>query len=383
MFKQVEKTPTIRDWIASAYGDKDVDTDGLAVFEAVAANTRPLRRLHGLHAGAMLQPDVLHGMTKALKQGETIPLHSMHQTDNTPVGRVFAAETRPDIDGGMALHTMFYMDPKHDPVLVDKLNKGILNEVSVGVSVKEVRCSACGWDYMGTDSTIDNLVDGECPDGHVIGKDGVHVKLHGLASWHELSLVDRGAAKGALILPKSRHSMTRSPDFERLAASGFEPSLLSLRAICDVSAPTPTPSTPKAPGKSSMDELVNLKAEHIVAKRDLEAMTTELGALRAKFTETEAKLADASKGDVVALRAQLAEVEKFVADYAAAALAALGKPSSELPAGLSERMKLVEAARAQLALSIVPGGVSQPAGRSDPKASAASTPDFSAFKRRA
>ena len=347
MFKQVEKTPTIKDWIGQAFGDPEVSTDDLAVFEAAAANTRPLRRRYGLHAGAVMQPDVLHKMADTVNSGATVPLHLMHQTGNTPVGRVFRAEVRP----GPVLHTMFYMSNK-DADLVDKVNKGILNEVSVGVTPAEVRCSACGWDYRGKDATIDNLLDCTCPNGHTIGEEGVHAKLHGLVDWQELSLVDRGAMKGSLILPKSRQAMAAQPDFERLAASGFEPAWLRLSAICDFTPPV---------GNLPMDELIELKASHIVLTRDHEAAKTELTALRAKATELEAQLAEALKGDAVALKAQLADVENFVTEYATAALAAVGKDAAAMPATLAEKVQAIKDARSQLALSLVPGGVAHSA----------------------
>ncbi len=372
MFKQVEKTPTIKDWIAQAYGDPKVDTSDLAVFEAAAANTRPLLRRYGLHAGAVMQPDVLHHMADAVNGGATVPLHVMHQTHNTPVGRVFRAQVRPGTDGGPQLHAMFYMSHK-DADLVDKVNKGILNEVSVGVSPKEVRCSACGWDYRGKDATIDNLLDCTCPNGHTIGEDGVHAKLHGLLDWQELSLVDRGAMKGSLILPKSRQAMAATPDFERLAASGFEPSWLRLSAICDFTPPPPAPGNP-----AMSDEMIDLKASHIVLTRDHEAAKTELVALRAKVAELETQLGEALKGDAVALKAQLADVEAFVNEYATAALAAIGKDATALPAAMAERIAAIKEARAQLALSLVPGGVALGATRSDdPKP--AGKPNFSAF----
>ncbi len=375
MFKQVEKTPTIKDWIASAYGDPSVNLNDLAVFEAVSANTRPLRRRYGLHAGAVLEPSLIHEMPDVLKRGETVSLHSMHSAADLPVGRVFAANTHLDENGSPVLHTMFYMSNR-DADLVDKVNKGIVNEVSVGLTPKEIRCSACGWDYKGADASIDNLLECTCPNGHTIGTDGVHARLHGLESWHELSLVDRGAVKGALILPRTKHTMVRTPDFERMAARGFEPSLLTLHAQCDFS---PSPPREKPP----MDELVNLKAAHIVLTRDheaaqatLTAAKTELAAANTRVRELETQLAEAAKGDLAALKTQLSEVEAFVNEYAAAAFAAVGKDAATLPATLSEKVAAIKEARSQLALSIVPGGVAAGAAKgADPKFA----PDYSAF----
>ena len=381
MFKQVTKTDGIKAQIAKAYGDPDVRPDDLAVFEAVAANTLPLRRSKGIYAGARLGHDVLSGMAATINSGEHIPLQIMHR-DALPVGKVFAASLQPMAGGETALHTMFYL-PKKESELVGKIDSGSLNDVSVGMLPKQLLCSTCGFDYMGDEADIMNLLDCTCANGHAIGKDGVHVRVHGVKQMQELSLVNKGAAVGASILPRNRQKMgwvSTSP--ERLAARGVDDLIYALFAMAgEIPVSTnPSKDTPK------MDELVTLKAEAIVATRDLADAKTKLDAavaeatgLQAKLAEAEAKLADALKGDLAAAKAELAAVGEFISDWAKAALAATGKTDA-LPATLAEQITIVRDARAALALAIPTGGASRGAGAGTGDKNAASK-SFAAFKR--
>ena len=62
MLKTVPRSDKTDALIAKAYGDTNIDPSGLSVFEAVYANTTPLRRRNGIYAGAHLQPDVFAEM---------------------------------------------------------------------------------------------------------------------------------------------------------------------------------------------------------------------------------------------------------------------------------------------------------------------------------
>ena len=391
MFKQVEKTTAVQDMIKAAYGDDSVPMDDLAVFEAQAVSTRPLRRRNGIYQGAQIGVDVLHAMAASIKGKDgSLPVQRMHNP-GIPVGRLFAAAVRPIENGHSALHAMFYM-ARRDSDLVNKIDTGVLTDVSVGMRPKQVLCSACGWDYKGSESTLDNLLDCTCANGHVIGTDGVSARMHGLETWDELSLVDRGASPGASILPRSRHALAKSPAFEQMLLSrGFDDSVFFLRASATLDIePAPPLSPPPAPARNpiNMDELVTLKAEKIVADRDLlaanlqlTAAQTELTALRAKVADVETKLAAALALDAVKVKADAEAAGAFIEEVLKASLAATGGKLESLPATIAERISMVRELRAQLAMRIPAGGATRPPETGTGDGSAAA-PSFAAFTRK-
>lgn len=369
MLKQVEKSDRVRSLIAKSYGDENLKIDDLAVFEAVAINTLPLRRKGGLFERAVVGEDVLLEMQAYLAAGNSLPLQLMHRS-GLPTGKVVAGEMRRDAAGNPSLNILFYL-PKQESEIVRKIDAGIISEVSIGIEAKRILCSACGWDYLGADANIEHVFERTCAHGHTIGADGVHARLHGLDRWMEVSLVDTGAAQGAKILP--RPAQTFSSDEKH----GFDRTALRLFASADQVDPAES-TKPGAP--KPMDELITLKASVIVAERDrdsakaeADALRTKLAELEAKLVEMEAKLAEASKTDAEALKAELGSAVAFIDELAQAA-----KPGVELPATLSEKLSVVKEARAKLALSLPVGGASRGAPNDTETATKA---NFSAFKR--
>ena len=384
MVKQLEKTDRIRQLIARSYGDDSVDLSTLAVFEAVAVNTHPLRRKGGLFEAAVVEEDTLREMQAWLDAGETVALQTMHR-DGIPKGKVFAGETRRDTRGQLALHALFYLPiGAGENELIRKIDTGVISEVSVGLENKHIACSACGFDFLGASATIDHIFERTCANGHTIGRDGVHARLRGISKWMELSLVDRGAAVGALILPRPRQT------FQMDANSGFDRQALRLFASAEL--PTP-PTTHEQRPPTTMTDLVKLSVDLALAQKDAEiakaaltaaqaetvAVKTEMVSLQAKLTETQTQLAALTPEKIAAQATALTEATSLIDEFAKVALAATGK-AGELPATLSERVALVREGRTKLALTLPTGGASQGAqGGTDDKTKV----DYSSFKTRA
>lgn len=360
MFKQVPLTDKISAQIAAAYGDPAADTTGLAVFEAVAANTKPLLRKGGLFEGAVINTSMFSDMISILDQQTHVPIEIMHgdSRDPLPVGKVFAAKMLPETDGSTSLNTMFYMSPDQTD-LITRLNSGVVGEVSIGTLAKQLLCSECGFDYLGADATLDNVWGCVCANDHTIGQKGAHLKLHGAQKWSELSLVNKGAAQGAKILPRSAMRMGAA-----LAARGLDDRMLSLQASISDTLPLPTAPAKESPDMST-EALTKLATDLALAGRDrddaktaLTAAQAEVIALKVQVTDLTTKLATAEATDAAKVKIDLDAALVLLDEIGMAALIAQGKKDAKLPEPVSERIQLVRDARASLSLALTPGGKS-------------------------
>lgn len=289
-----------------------VSADEIVVFEAAVANSKPLNKMGSIFNQGRITEDTLRQMAAALNSGEeSVPLHTMHQQGyELPVGKVFQAETIRIADGETELRAMFYI-PKSESQLVEKINLGILDEVSVGVKSKALLCSKCGFDYFSAESGFEHLYSQTCENGHTVGTDGAHVKLSGLDKWMELSLVSRGAASKPKILGRTKQVMAKET-YDRIAADGLPPEAVVLfTASDDKEAPMHTHTYTVAFDPQA--EIVALKAElaeiktillakavepeeededevpvaPVVENSELVALKAELDAAKARITELE------------------------------------------------------------------------------------------------
>lgn len=304
MPKQIEKTQRIRDMIAKAVGD-DVVVDDLAVFETIALNTLPVNKKGSLFDQAVHEESVLLQMARTLQAGDSVPLHTLHnQGGELPVGRVFYGEARRDERGVLQLHSLFYVHKQHAD-LVAGIDSGAIDEVSVGTRYHTLACSECGFNYMGAD--FENLWTQTCDNGHTIGENGVHLKVSNLDRWMELSLVSRGAANNAKILGRAK-SLLGKDEFDRLAASGVDPSITtffgSTQKEAVMAEKSEAAEAPKAAAvELSLDTFVEVKTELKLAQKDIEAKD-------AKIAELEAQLAEATKAANPELSAKLSAAEE-------------------------------------------------------------------------
>ncbi len=307
MPKQLQMTQKISDAISRST-DGSVDPSTVAVFECAAFNTLPITKKGTLFQGATATEQTLLQMATYLNTGTNfVPLHTLHdQGENLPVGRVFSGQVVPDANGMAELRTLFYL-PLTETDLIQKLDTGVIDEVSVGLKTQHMNCSECGWDYLGADSTFENLWGQHCINDHQIGEAGVHLILSGMDRFMELSLVSLGAAKNAKIMSRTKSLMGEANYNLQLASSGIAPEATILF------------STITKPKELSMDltqlvaELTNAKAANQVNEVNLAAQKTQVDTLTAAnadlLTQNTTLKAQADVSKVPALEAQLAEAQ--------------------------------------------------------------------------
>ena len=290
-------TPELSAQIKAAVGE-DVDTEHLAVFEAIALNTRPLPgKDGGIFEQATIMPVTLNQMAIWLNSGKHLPLISDHQLMGEPKGRVFAGGLEYAPDGGLELRVLFYMDPTEFNSIA-KVNAGSLDEVSVQFLSTQFLCSECGWDYFGPEKAAEFFQTRTCLNGHQIGTDGVHAELVGLDTFLELSLVARGAADTPKIIGKSASKLAPATQ-QRLAASGIEIEGLICRGIAGEEPVTAIPI-----------DFTKLTSDLVTAQVGVATLTADKLALNAQ-------LADGGN-QIVTLTAEVADLTTKLAAAEAA-----------------------------------------------------------------
>lgn len=361
MGKQIPITPEVERAIRQATGDAAFDTSQVVVFEARTVTTEPISQ-GGFFNGARSAVSLLIEMAKHLTQeGAGVPLLIMHDGGMLPIGRVFRAEVFSMPNGENELRSMFYV-PKSKTQLVEDIENSVIDEVSVGLTPKHAFCSECGFDYLGKDASFENFFSLECNNGHNIGVDGVHVRLVGLDSWDELSLVNRGAAKEAKILPQAKQKLGNNQLSNKLAANGLPKTAFVLKASFDLkeenSKPSLNPKTEEKKMPQDENALVQLsaaladeKASGIVLKKENETLTASLAQKEAELKAANDKIAalEAASADAAGLVAakekaenELKEATDLIAPHVKAALTASGVAEDQVPAELPAMVKLVE-----------------------------------------
>ncbi|MEH3064950.1 MAG: hypothetical protein PGN33_20150, partial [Methylobacterium radiotolerans] len=228
----------------------DTDPEKVAVFEASALSTAPVRKKHPVYNGAVHTTNFLAQMMGELAK-ESRPLQIMHGSsdgDQLPIGRVFLGQISEGtgVDGATELLTLFWIDNVHED-LIAKVNSGTIDQVSVAILGKSAKSSVTGFDFMGPDADIENIWGGVDDKGNRMGHDGAHVIVDELDAWFEMSLVGQGGAQGARIKGNRL----------QLSASGQEVPSLTLELS---TGPAPTP-TPKPPAPAPQKDLFDMDAK--------------------------------------------------------------------------------------------------------------------------
>ena len=273
MRRRVEITSEILDAIERSTGER-LDSTSIVVYNAIAVTNHPMSKSGSIYDQAVLSLDTLRQMVDHVENNvEEVPLHTLHaQGFELPIGKVFSARLV-DIEYGVSgVEVMFYL-PSSDKEVIESIDLGIINEVSVGMVTSEARCSACGFDYMSDEADFMMWFDRTCPNGHVIGENGVHLQLNNLDSWMELSLVSRGASKGAKI--RERRKELVNPVYSKLAASGknTEPYFLLT-------------STKQENAMDEIEKLLKEMAETF--KQSFDAMASKVETIEATVSELKA-----------------------------------------------------------------------------------------------
>lgn len=276
--KQVEKTAFVLDKLRAA----EMNPDEMAVFEAIALNTLPIRKKHPLFKGAVHDRSFLQEMADAVNK-ESLPLQLMHESAEIPSGRVFYGEVKETL-GGSELRVLFAIDKTYENI-VKLVENGTIDQVSVSILAKQQLCSKCSYDFFGDDAGIDNLWSATCDKGHTVGVDGMHLRAKGLDSWFEMSLVGKGGATGAKILSKGRQMFQD----HRLAASGGDPAFFTTTLLSNDIEEL------KMDLNALVEQLSDVKAERMTLTSQLQGLAEDLEAKKAEVAALEAKLADAQK----------------------------------------------------------------------------------------
>lgn len=308
--KQVQQTKKVKDLIAKSVGNDAIDFEKLAVFEAVAINNLPLSK-NGVYNGAIITPNTIKEMESALNKENFVPLHINHrQGSELPSGRTFFGKTtkRAGKSGKEItdLHVLFYISngTPSGSALIDGIDTGTINEVSVGMYPKTVKCSKCEFDYI-KDGSFMNWLDASCTNGHKIGEKGVHAVLDGLSRFMEISLVSLGAADHARIKSGDTSIIASLEDDDaedyKLAAVDSKESLSLLVA---------TKGTEINMNKLNAGEVTELREDFTKrGQKAIEAKHAGITALLAKVGD------DITIDEAKTLREEFsAELAKFVAD---------------------------------------------------------------------
>jgi phage shock protein A len=374
MPKSVVITPRIQNLIQQNNGGETVDLNSILVFEASVLNTRPLKKPGSIFDAGRVSVDTLNQMATYLNSGGFVPLQTLHPTgDELPIGRFFYAQVMPSTlgDGSTELVAMFYL-PKNDPN-AEKLDQGIIDEVSVGVVAQHLNCSQCSWDYMGADATGDNFWDRTCANGHTLGVDGVHLNLVGLDRWTETSLVSKGAANNAKILGRTKQRLGQE-QYDRLAASGVAP---EQKLLIATTTDKPRSRTMDKELLELMTQMSDLKADAKVHKHESDAKDAQIATLTASVAAKDAQIAKLSEGtELKEATTKLAESEAKVTELTTA------KDSAEAKlAEVEGKLATAEAKVAVLEAGAGNGGRSKGASDDNVTLSASNTAFKSAPRR--
>jgi len=363
MAKQLDKDLDIQNAIKASLGDEDIDTSNFAVFEARMLSTEAITQ-NGFHDGARVSRSTLVEMAEYVNTaGTVVPLQTMHNTQVLPVGRVFAANVRDMPNGETELMGMFYIpqDNEMKTGLVKDIESALIEEVSVGLLAKKALCSECEFDYFGEEADFFNILTLTCDNEHTIGNNGVHVRLVGMDTFAELSLVGRGAAKDAKILSRAKNSQSLSQETrERLAASGVPAEAHFLNASFKLDSSKNEKTLEGENQMSGLETILSttsqklgkVEAELSQAATTIESLNGEITTLKASAEADATKIAEleAAQGEGVteltasneALTTQLNEATEFVIGDLKAALVASGEEEDKLPEDLTAMLSLVK-----------------------------------------
>ena len=358
--KQLELTAELTTLIKSRVGE-DTDLTGIAVFEAITLNTKPLPGKKGtLWEAAVATPLTLRQIADHINGGGHIPLIADHELMGAPKGRVFSADLMYGDDGEFELRTLFYLD-QTEAELIAKLNAGSLDEVSISFLPTQYLCSECDFDYLGDGANFENLYTRTCSNDHEIGKDGVHVRMVGLASLVEVSLVARGAADNPKIVGRSASKLAPA-SAQRLAARGFELDGLVCQASRGVIEPMNT--------EKLTADLVEAKTEVGLLKAAAQTFDAQLSAANTARDEALEQVTSlTAERDNLQTELSTAKAESKVEDHDAAVAyltsvltklhTAAGETAENLPTSVAELTAAIDAKTAGLTALIPAGGATQ------------------------
>lgn len=358
--KRIPITDSMLQAMRISMADENLDASQYVVFETVAVSTRPLNKAGTIFNNATItQPTLLEMAEVVNSEGGAVPLilqHNVGGDDVTPSGKVFQGAVYPTDDGLYhELRTLFAMpNPDTDKnetraSYTQDIDNGFISEVSIGAAFKQLLSSANPtFDFLSEEADIMNFIEREDDEGNSIDAGETHVIAKGLRSWAELSLVVRGASKGAVISSASKQKLSKDFDdssmFRKLAASGdFDVNELvtftsTLRAnevetplngdfnmdkeiLAQLTAAGAKLGKVELKLETAETQVTELTASNETLTASNATLTTERDTATARVTELEAQLANAPAGSA----AEVTAMTTFVDKQLAAAVTASGK----------------------------------------------------------
>ena len=214
MTKRVVLNETIISKMKSVLGE-DISPDNYVVYKARAISTEEIsKRGSNLLNGAIPTENFIRSIVAMANEPQkNVSVHTMHDDRSLPIGRVFDMWEVVEFDSVHAAYAyLAILKNDENKEVIEKIDAGILDEVSIGFEIKSGKCSVCGWDFfdnnLSEDDKFEHLWNATCANGHVMGKDGAHLVLDAPKSFSEISIVNQGAAHKAKIQEIAKFSLS-------------------------------------------------------------------------------------------------------------------------------------------------------------------------------
>lgn len=388
MAKRVELTESVKEKIRLKCGDS-VDFNQIVVYQARGISTEPISQ-NTIYDKGILSREALQDMVNLINEPlNNVTIQAMHDQDVLPHGRVIHAELVDENPSTSAVYALFVVSTEH-PDVINKIDNGIIDEVSFSFLPKQLLCSSCGHDFMGPDNDFMDIVTGQCPEcGAIMGQEGAHVNVPGIESVSELSLVTRGAARHAKILD-SVYQMAMSDKASpviSLNKEGLKKDLLRLN-LCstindkEVDMNKEELEAALLAATSPLTEEVNKMQSTLASlgeeKKALEAAKEEAEQAKAALEQENASLSEEKANLETALEEAKAKAEEIQSKFDAEiqkVLVAAGL-SDSVPAELEAKLELLNKSRLTLANMPVEGV----AAKADKLKEKSGKADFSMYK---
>lgn len=385
MAKRIEIDERLKQQIEAKCGE-GVDLSKFVAYQARVVSTEPLSQ-NSMYDKAQVSASTISELEILMNDPlRNTTIQVMHDDGELPTGRIIVAKAVDEMDtGARALYATFIVSTEH-PEIISKLDAGIIDEVSIGFSGKKLICSECQKDFLEADDGLRWLASltGTCPHCDAkFGKDGAHLNIIGVKNLYEVSLVNRGAARHAKILDKTKQlSLAANSKQVKASLSELEQQAINLHIngkLTDEEEKNMDEILAKLAELSEnlqkFEEKVEGRFEELAKKEEpapaaeepeAEAAPAEEPAPAAepaaeeepKGSEEEANPApDANE----AVAAELADMKKFMLDEVNKVLVASGKEKLPEDANFQSMKDALESGKLTLAASIPVGGVANAA----------------------
>lgn len=381
MTKSVTITPELETKFRAKFGE-DTDINKFYIIKVRAVSTEPIHQ-GTIYDGATLSESSIDELQHIVNfTDENVGVLTQHDSEKLNVGRVFAAEVAREGEASVLYAHMAILRTDDTESLIEKIENNVLDEVSVSFTPRHAICSMCDFDYMGEDATWEHWITQTCPEGHTIGKDGCHLKLNGVKSFTEISIVNRGAATKPKILDRASYSES---ELKQLAASGEHPEMfvatfrqkMELKMDPNIENVELTAEqkiaeleAKNAEMQKALDlneKVKSLESENAGHLEKIAALTAEnekfKNDLEASVKESEEKIAELSAAKAEQ-ETKLSEALAFLKKEIEKVLVASGETNLSIPEDLDGMSKLLSEHQQILASLVPAGGVSVPAGSS-------------------